>query len=182
MIYEDNKIVFAGGNSVTAPGVAANHYNWRTVGELGRYTWRNNHFIDAHNNTVEGGWTNTSGTLQEEYDNGTFTATLVGVTTTVTGTCYWSRYRDIVTLFFPAMSGTSNTTIFTISGLLPSTIYPAREQRVFVRVQDNAVVNEGTLLLSAGGVMTLFYGPTETSWTASGIKGILSTTVTYSLR
>ena len=118
----------------------------------------------------------------------TFTASLSGCTASVTGTARYTKYAGIVTLYLPALSGTSNTTSMAISGL-PSAIFPARAQHVPIpQVTDNttkynlakAVVNTSdTIDLYFSAAITTDYGNT---FTGSGTKGLQAvTTITYSL-
>src|SRR5262249_16354626 len=56
--------------------------------------------------------------------SGTFTATGAGFSSPPTGTATWYKIGNSVTLNLPALSGTSNSTSFTITGL-PAAIQPA---------------------------------------------------------
>ena len=56
--------------------------------------------------------------------SGSFTATLTGVSGSVTGTAYYSRVGPFVLLNIPSLSGASNATSLTITGL-PATLWPA---------------------------------------------------------
>lgn len=113
--------------------------------------------------------------------SGTFTGTLTGVSGSVTGTCRWVKNGNTVTFYIPSLSGTSNATTMTITGA-PSNIFPARSQRITgILMQDNSVVNTGTVNVGTDGVLTFGYGPTEAAFTNSGTKGPFSNTFTYSL-
>lgn len=94
------------------------------------------------------------------YEEGTFTATLTGVTATVTGTARYIRIGKIVTLFIPALTGTSNTTACTITGAA-SSIYPARDKRLNVpEVRNNGNTYPGAISIATDGVISLQFHAT----------------------
>lgn len=73
-----------------------------------------------------------------DYNEGTFTCTLSGFTTTVNGTCRYTRVGKAVSLFIPILTGTSNTNDGTLSGL-PAEISPARTGYIGIgESKDNA--------------------------------------------
>ena len=53
----------------------------------------------------------------DDYEEGTFTFTGTGFTTSPTGTAYYTKIGDQVTLRIPDITGLSNTTAMTITGL-----------------------------------------------------------------
>lgn len=101
---------------------------------------------------------------------GSFTASLTGCDAGVTGTANYSINGNVVTLDLPALSGTSNTTAATITGL-PAAIQPVSTKSFFLSVQNNgSVANQvGTL---SGGTITLYVNFNATGFTASNAKGI----------
>lgn len=125
-------------------------------------------------------WTAASGT------SGSFTATLTGFTTTVTGTIYYRVTGNVASLWTTAdITGTSNTTGLTITGL------PAAIQASNVHCVNSGSVDDGTLsgLLSLacvaqGGASVITMQGARTSgiqiqyasgnWAASGTKGLQS--------
>lgn len=111
---------------------------------------------------------------------GTFTATLTGCTTSPTGTVRWERQGRQVTLQFPVINGTSNSTAATLTGM-PSSLFPARAQNCWGLVQDVGVSSLGKLTPDTGGVITLSYGPLNAAFTNTGVKGVTVCTITYSL-
>ncbi len=122
------------------------------------------------------------------YDEGTFTATLTGVTTTVTTTARYVRFGKSVTLYMNAISGTSNTTACTITGM-DATIIPARDQAVpLPTVRDNGVFYAGSAYILSAGVINLAFraaatGPMSDIFTNSGTKGVGdNSTITYTLQ
>ena len=120
-------------------------------------------------------------------DAGSYTGTLVGCTTSPTGTIVWSKQGNQVTMTVPSMTGTSNSTGLTITGSLPAEIQPSRNQNVIVPFLENAgALTHGTIQVANGSsTLTLFEGDSNTgaSWTNSATtKGVASAfTFTYML-
>lgn len=112
-------------------------------------------------------------------DHGTFTGTLTGMTGSVTGTCRWNRVGDCVYLFLPIMTGTSNTTAMTMTGL-PAAIQPARTQMFPVGDLENNTILTGTFagqVAAASGTLTFYINGNAAGFTASGTKGIAAAQV-----
>lgn len=111
----------------------------------------------------------------------TQTGTLTGCTTSPTGSVICSRNGRIVTVYVPAIAGTSNTTAATITGAIPSSMYPARSQNCITSVVNNTVTAAGLAQVGTGGTITLFPTVAGGSFTAAGSKGVDPGTFTYSL-
>ncbi|MEE9304388.1 MAG: hypothetical protein V3U84_11495 [Thiotrichaceae bacterium] len=111
---------------------------------------------------------------------GSFTGTLTGLTTSPTGTVEWSLSRDEVTIEFPQILATSNSTFMTMTGI-PTDIIPTSAQLITIVGQDNAVDIFAKAGIETDGTITFYAGPTVTagSWTATGSKGIQPITATY---
>lgn len=107
---------------------------------------------------------------------GSFTATLTGCTTSPTGTGRWSLNGDIVTLELPDITGTSNTTAATITGI-PAAIQPAASRNVLGVTVNNSIDALSRMDITAGTI-TLYNGVSFT-FTNSGTKGIRSCSLTY---
>lgn len=115
--------------------------------------------------------------------SGSFTATLTGCTTTVTGTAYWAKAGSLVTLQLPLLAGTSNANTCTVTGL-PAAIQPTRVQEyIVVLIRDNSVYANGLASISTGGIITLYPGPalSATAWTAANAKGVEGVVISYQL-
>lgn len=117
---------------------------------------------------------------------GSFTITLTGFTAGVTGTAVYSITNNVVTLFIPALTGTSNATTMTATGL-PASITPATAHNGFAMAFiDNGATGStpGRADISAASTI-LFYAAAwnnSSSWTNSGTKGLTSgATFTYNL-
>jgi hypothetical protein len=112
--------------------------------------------------------------LVSAYLSGSFTGTLTGCTTSPTGTILYSINGDIVTLHVPAITGTSNTTAATITGL-PNAICPVATRIVPGIISDNGIEKIGLWSISSAGTITLYNasgGALSTTFTNSGTKGI----------
>lgn len=115
---------------------------------------------------------------------GTFTATLTGMTGSVTGTAAYSINSNVVTLFLPIMTGTSNTTAMTATGA-PAAIFPTTAHLGFPCVmEDNTTVSGGAGRADVGtnGVVTFYTNLAAGGFTNSGTKGLpTGMTITYNL-
>src|SRR5262245_27239129 len=109
---------------------------------------------------------------------GTFTVTMTGCTTTVTGTAVYYKYDRMVLLGIPTLTGTSNAQTLTLTGL-PALLTPdpAVAHHVVVHGRDNGLDAPGLLLL--GTPITVTRNLSGNSWTASGEKTLYGTWLTY---
>jgi hypothetical protein len=108
--------------------------------------------------------------------SGNFTATLTGCTTSPTGSVEWTIDNNEVTLKFPDITGTSNTTAATLTGL-PTKLQPSSSQIVVGRTVDNGV-DSISLIDITSGTFTLYYGSGFT-FTNAGTKGMKACTIKY---
>lgn len=107
--------------------------------------------------------------------------TLTGCTTSPTSTVYCQLQNNVVTLDLPAMSGTSNATTKTITGM-PTRFKPARLQRFYGAVADNSGATVMALCtIETSGVLTYFATPGAGAWTASGVATISQNSISYLL-
>jgi hypothetical protein len=112
-----------------------------------------------------------------------FTVTLTGVDAVVTGTAYATRVGDTVTLDLPTLSGTSNTTSKTYTGI-PAVFRPASNKVNFTSVSNNgAAYAMGLYLVQPSGVVYFTTDPagSSTSWTAAGTCGIQGPSISYTV-
>lgn len=115
---------------------------------------------------------------------GTYIGTLTGCTTSPTGTVRYSRVGKTVTIFLPAMTGTSNSNACTITGSLPVSCRPTSVALLPLIV--GALLDAGFgvdfcfVLMDANGVINLGIKPSITSFTPSGVKGIPTSGVSFS--
>ena len=110
-------------------------------------------------------------------DTGTTTSatgTLTGVTGTVTGTIYFQKRGSVVTMRIPGLSGTSNSTGFTLTVSFPSGYEPTLSNSFIARMVDNGVSTLGMLEIGGGtpGVITMYSNLNGAGWTGSGTKAI----------
>ena len=126
----------------------------------------------------------TNANTLDDYQEGTYTGTLTGVTTTVTATITYVKTGGVVTLFIPSMSGTSNATTKTITGM-PSILYPVTSngnRRYPIEIINNnsaQVLSMGNL--TNAGVMNIYINPNNDAWTATGACSIGATSITYTV-
>ena len=114
-------------------------------------------------------------------EQGTFTATATGMTTSPTGTCKYAVNDGAVTLDIPNITGTSNATTFTLTGA-PVAVRPAVDKDVLCRVQDNSgAVGLGLLRMKTTGVIELYVSAAGNSFTAAGTKSVSAMSITYTL-
>lgn len=120
-------------------------------------------------------------TALSDYATSTFTVTGTGFTTTVTGTARYVLLGPLVALWLPTLSGTSNATTFTLTGI-PAAIQCAVASYGHAVLATDATVQQATpglLVPAAGGTWTLYKTFAGTGWTAAGTKAMASTFVMY---
>lgn len=113
------------------------------------------------------------------YDEDTFTITGVGFSVNPTGTARYFLFGKLVGLYIPTLSGTSNTTSFSLSGI-PAGITPTRTSDHLVFIQDNTVQATGVLEISSGSLIVGTLVPGN-AFTASGTKTLYNCWVFYAL-
>ncbi len=121
------------------------------------------------------------------YDEGVFTGTLSGGTTTnPTGTIRYVKNGAMVVLYIPTLLAVSNAgNAPQISGL-PAALIPARTQFLSVLVQDAGTGNVGYISIApTTGIMTMNRAAATNNitggFTASGSKGMSESTIAYML-
>jgi len=120
-------------------------------------------------------------TWYDTFATGSYTGSLTGCTTTPTGAFRWTLINgDTVVLVIPPISGTSNTTAATITGM-PAEIRPAATRNVIGVTTNNGADNVSLVSIASSGVMTLF-NVLSSTFTASGTKGVgIASTITYKI-
>lgn len=109
---------------------------------------------------------------------GTFVGTLTGVTTVITGTVKYTINGNTVTLEFPDLVGTANSTAHTITGA-PAAIFPTTAQRVGGVVVSNNTIDEfARLVVETTGVLTLHH-VLNPVFTGAGTEGLRNGTITF---
>jgi hypothetical protein len=136
--------------------------------------------------TFSGGISSVASLASGWYTEGTFTATLTGVSGSVTGTAYYVKTGKSVILYLPSLTGTSNASTCTVTGM-PSAIFPTRGQRVTVpNIWDNDIEYEGFASIATNGTITPSFRTSATAYTgvftSSGSKGFGGvTSLAYSM-
>lgn len=114
-------------------------------------------------------------------ENGSFTATLTGCTTSPTATVFYRRSGPIVTLNMDVnLTATSNTTACTLTGM-SAALAPAKSQRAALILEDNGAFQAGSVTISAGVTTLSLLKGDSSAFTNSGTKGVASFTISYSL-
>lgn len=104
-------------------------------------------------------------------DSGSFTATFLGFSGSVSGTLNWYKVGRLVTLLAPAaISGTSNSISFLISGLPTEGTPPTVNSRCVCVATDNSLPVATDCSVGPDGQISL--GRYGSSFTASGTKGV----------
>ena len=116
----------------------------------------------------------------DDYREATATLTATGMTTSPTGTATFVKVGNQVTLNIPEITGTSNTTAFTLTGV-PTTMRPAANRFAFVRVVDNGSYSVGMGAVGTSGTITFYKDVSAGSFTSSGTKGSMSFEITYTI-
>ena len=117
----------------------------------------------------------------QEYSEGSFTVTGTGFAVNPTGTAEYVKVGTLVSLYVPALTGTSNATTFTLTGL-PAAIVPTLQAYALVVATDNGVRVTTLATLSPGSsVLTINVTINGGAWTTSGTKALLPCWLTYAL-
>lgn len=114
---------------------------------------------------------------------GTFTVTGTGFAVNPTGTARWIKIDDFVLLFIPTLTGTSNATTFTLTGL-PATLTPTQTSNHVVVITDGQNTSTdayGLLRFTASSTTITMVSPiySDESFTASGTKSVHATFVAF---
>lgn len=104
------------------------------------------------------------------------TVTLTGVDSTVTGSVTLRRTGTKVTLILPALSGTSNSTSMTITGL--TGLNTSTGGVLLCRVTDNGTTQLGIVTVGSS-TLTFGVGAAGGAFTNSGTKGIPAQTIIF---
>lgn len=113
--------------------------------------------------------------------NDTFTMGVTGLTTSPTATASYQKLANHVMLSIPALSGTSNSTSFTLTGL-PAAIQPSAARNIpAVQVTSGALAVLGSATVNTNGTVTLSAGLLGTLFSAVLGKGVAAQEIAYLL-
>ena len=165
-----------GGNLMTFGAGAVSFWDAPSVAAGSSYTFVENFAVGTLTSPVVRAYGPVAaGLVDMTPDSGQFTGTLTGFSGTApSGTCTWSRNGNQVMLVIPIMTGTSNATSMTMTGVPAAIQNPNRTQGFAVGDIENATVLTGTFMgsLAAGsGTVTFYFNGSQTGFTASGTKG-----------
>jgi len=122
----------------------------------------------------------TNANTLDDYQEGSFTGTLTGCTTSPTGTIYYTKVGNVVTVNLRYIVGTSNTTALTITGVPTELRSVSGEAYMLVVVYDNGVAKIGQLDSTTSTIWTFHSGLDGSNpFTASGSKGPSYTAFSY---
>lgn len=107
---------------------------------------------------------------------GTFVAALTGCTTAPTVTVEWQRIGNIVHMYIPLVTATSNSTACTLTGM-PAAIRPATHRTglsVIPLLRDNGADASGATFIDVdtAGTISFYKGTTLTGFTNVNGKGL----------
>jgi large repetitive protein len=116
------------------------------------------------------------------YASGEFTGTLTGVSGSVTTTLRYTRFGPLVAIYIPQVSGTSNATTLTVTGL-PIGVHPARVQQTQAIVRNNSAVSTspGLVRIDTDGLLTFFSSTAQAGFSATGTKGLELQTLYFTM-
>lgn len=114
------------------------------------------------------------------YGDTSFTVTGTGFSGSVTATCYGVKIGRSVTIHIIGLTGTSNATTFTITGI-PAGWQPANLATFLILASDASTETIAIAQIS-GGTITLSKGVPGGAWTNSGTKAIFDSPITYQLQ
>jgi hypothetical protein len=121
------------------------------------------------------------GTATWKVEQGSYTATGTGMTTSPTATYKYSLVGNSVTLDIDQISGTSNSADFTITGM-PASIRPAVQKQFFLAGINNGSSADIMLVrISSSGVITLYADSAGNGFVASGTKALKACSISYTL-
>ena len=116
--------------------------------------------------------------MPDVFVQNTYTATATGMTTSPTGTVTYNKTGLAVTLNIPTISGTSNSTSFTLTGM-PVEIRPSATRYALTSITDTGLNSFGIAEIATSGVIQFYYNPSFSPFTASGTKGTNSFSISY---
>lgn len=104
---------------------------------------------------------------------GTYTGTWTGCTTSPTQTIKYRVANEIVSLYIPTQTCTSNSTNFSITGG-PSAVQVTTAKSVYIgQLLDNSGGGiTGCAVMSSSGTLDIYKSCSSGAWTSSGLKGI----------
>jgi hypothetical protein len=120
--------------------------------------------------------------LAGTYEEGSFTLTAMGMSAVVQATAYYVKRSKLVSMYIPLLSGTSNDTGFTLTGL-PAALTPVRDSWHYASIVDNGNSDAGHIVLTTASTTLVVWrnnNPINT-WTGSGTKTVRPVYVNYLL-
>lgn len=107
-----------------------------------------------------------------------YTGTTTGYASPPTTTVSYSYQGPWVTVSIASVTGTSNATTLTLTGM-PAAIQPASAQVALAMAVDNGAEVISPVSIATDGTITFYKGVWNAAFTGSGTKGIRACTFTY---
>lgn len=181
-------IDFYPAGSLTSSIQANGYYNTDSSASSPSYSFQNDSDTGFYRDTNNQIAIALGGSTAGQIAQGSFTMGITGLATSPTATAEYQRIGRVVYIYVPGLSGTSNATSLTLTGL-PAVIQAAGGSGEFYvgSVQNNgSVVTDVTGSISSGtpSVITLSRSGSGSGWTNTGNKGITAagTNFSYMLR
>lgn len=152
---------------------------------LATFTGAGRNLVDDADTTAQRTTLGLGTAATQTYAEGSFTLTGTGFSGTApTGTARYVQIGKLVTLSLPPLSGTSNATTFTLTGL-PAGLQTTLPAQYAVVIGSNASASLASpalmAIVAASGTLTLYLNTAGALWTASGTKSIGEMVVSYLL-
>lgn len=113
------------------------------------------------------------------YVEGDLSLAVTGISGTITAMGKYIKIGRLISFTIKGFNGTSNSTSFSLSPI-PTLIRPSSDMSGAVYATDSGVGLLATYVIVPGGNIVLYKTPgVAASWTASGVKGINSLSITY---
>lgn len=109
----------------------------------------------------------------DDYEEGSFTFTVTGLTVALTNTAYYTKIGNQVTVSIPNLAGTSNSTLCTITGF-PVAIRSNADYVSFLLVYNASVGYNGHIYGGTSNTINVYWDAGESAFTPTGVKGIIN--------
>lgn len=117
----------------------------------------------------------------DDYQEASYTGTATGLTTSPTAAVTYTLSGNTATINLPALTGTSNATTFTVTGM-PAEARPATRKTILGRAQDNGGAHVAVRIdVETTGVLTIYSNADAGAFTASGTKSLGECSASYTL-
>ena len=117
----------------------------------------------------------------DNYKEASYTGTATGLTTVPTASVSCSIVGNAVTLNLPILTGVSNATTFTVTGM-PAEARPVTKKTILGRAQDNGGAHVVVRIdIETTGVLTIYSNADTGAFTITGTKSLGECSASYTL-